>query len=345
MVLFRPPRLNGPSTLTLCSQLRPGLCRQHRPRPSAVVPARNFYDAVCAPGWALLTALHGTGLPWALTIPASAILVRLVIIYPLMYAPARKANLRATDARAHVQAFESITKSLSRKKMMQEGPEASKKYAMAQLRTNTSEIKKRWKFGFARQMQPLLSLPIFLAFAETIRRMIGTKRGVLGLLFASNDGQASSSPEGVESAAAEDVSSASSSASDSTDLSSWAEPTMATEGMLWFPDLTAADPTLILPVMVSGATFFSVWRGSRVLPGEEEGKNARILRRILLSGAFIMFPFILKVPAGMLLYWVTSTTCAGLTHVWNDYHYPKRTALKPFKNLMPYKPVTGRIAR
>ncbi|KAK8168299.1 60Kd inner membrane protein-domain-containing protein [Phyllosticta citrichinensis] len=346
MVLLRPPRLNGRSPLTLCSQLRPGLRRERRPHPSTAVTARNFgaYDAFCGPGWALLEALHGAGLSWALAIPTAAIFVRLAIVYPLMYAPARKATLRATDARAHVQAFESITKALSRKKMMQEGPEASKKYAQTQLQSYTSEIKERWKFGLARQTQPFLSLPIFLAFAETIRRMIGTDKGIMGLAIGpSEDVQASSAPEGVEAAVVEDTSSASSSVSDSADLSSWVEPSMATEGMLWFSDLTVADPTLVLPVLVSSATFFAVWRGSRVLPGEEEGKNARVLRRTLLSGSVIIFPFILKVPAGMLLYWVTSTTCAGLTHVWNDYYYKKKTSIKPVRKLMPFKAVTERI--
>lgn len=33
-------------------------------------------------------------------------------------------------------------------------------------------------------------------------------------------------------------------------------PSMQTGGMLWFPDLTAADPFYILPLAVTGTMFF-----------------------------------------------------------------------------------------
>ncbi|KAK8197475.1 60Kd inner membrane protein-domain-containing protein [Phyllosticta capitalensis] len=349
MVLLRPPpRLNGRSLLTLSSQLRPSLRHDRSPNLIVAIPARNqsftsaaIYDAACTSGWTLLQAAHGVGLSWGLAIPVAAIIVRLAIIYPLLYAPARRAQLRGADARAHVQAFESITKSLSRKKMMQEGPEASKKYAQTQLRSYNEAIKKRWKFGFLRQMQPFLALPIFLSFAETIRRMTGSHKGIMGLVLSAPEDAAAplaseaATSKAVETTVAENVSAALN-VPDGASWS-WIEPSMTTEGMLWFTDLTAADPTLTLPLIVSSATFFAVWRGSKVPDGEEEAKSARILRRSLLSASVIMFPLILKVPAGMLLYWATSTTCAGLTHIWNDYYYPRRTRIKPVKRLMPFK--------
>lgn len=42
-------------------------------------------------------------------------------------------------------------------------------------------------------------------------------------------------------------------------------PSLQTGGMLWFPDLTAADPFYILPLAVTGTMFF-ILEVSRVLP-------------------------------------------------------------------------------
>ena len=98
--------------------------------------------------------------------------------------------------------------------MMQEGPEASKKYAQTQLRSYNEAIKKRWKFGFLRQMQPFLALPIFLSFAETIRRMTGSHKGIMGLVLSAPEDAAAplaseaATSKAVETTVAENMSAA-----------------------------------------------------------------------------------------------------------------------------------------
>lgn len=51
-------------------------------------------------------------------------------------------------------------------------------------------------------------------------------------------------------------------------------PSLQTGGMLWFPDLTAADPFYILPLAVTGTMFF-ILEVSHLLPNLLERKKER----------------------------------------------------------------------
>lgn len=49
-------------------------------------------------------------------------------------------------------------------------------------------------------------------------------------------------------------------------------PSLQTGGLLWFPDLTAADPFYILPLAVTGTMFF-ILEVSHLLPNLLERKE------------------------------------------------------------------------
>ena len=99
------------------------------------------------------------------------------------------------------------------------------------------------------------------------------------------------------------------------------EPSLATEGMLWFDDLTIPDPSLILPFALSGIMFvmFSSRRGAdgfHSAPGStikhayQAFSWSERKRRILKVGALVAGPATLIFPSAMLLYWISSSLAA-----------------------------------
>ena len=88
-------------------------------------------------------------------------------------------------------------------------------------------------------------------------------------------------------------------------------------GALWFPDLTAADPLYVLPV-VHVSLFLVLMETSMRSGGGGDGSGGdgndgapRVLtyvKRGLQGGALLLFPYFSTLPAGVLLYWATSLT-------------------------------------
>jgi YidC/Oxa1 family membrane protein insertase len=77
-------------------------------------------------------------------------------------------------------------------------------------------------------------------------------------------------------------------------------PSFASGGLLWFIDLTRADPYFILPVL-SASILFTAGRISlrNVDPGQ---------RRMMQLMPIALTAFIARFPAGLFIYWVTSNT-------------------------------------
>lgn len=77
-------------------------------------------------------------------------------------------------------------------------------------------------------------------------------------------------------------------------------PSFAHGGMLWFTDLTRADPYLVLPVLSAGLMLAAM---------EISSKNASLQqRRIMRIMPLAFTAFIARFPAGLFVYWVTSNT-------------------------------------
>ena len=79
---------------------------------------------------------------------------------------------------------------------------------------------------------------------------------------------------------------------------------LASGGAAWFPDLTAADSTLVLPVLAAGLTYVNLEQG---LGGSQNkwliwGKDKIQLLMIGLQ------MFTAELPAGIFMYWVTSAS-------------------------------------
>jgi YidC/Oxa1 family membrane protein insertase len=75
-------------------------------------------------------------------------------------------------------------------------------------------------------------------------------------------------------------------------------PSFASGGILWFKDLTVADPYYILPVL-SAATMFAA---SQITSKNLDPQQRWLMR--ILPVAFTVF--LLRFPAGLFMYWITS---------------------------------------
>lgn len=77
-------------------------------------------------------------------------------------------------------------------------------------------------------------------------------------------------------------------------------PSFASGGLLWFIDLTRADPYFILPVLSASILFAAGGISSRnVDPGQ---------RKMMRLMPIVFTAFIARFPAGLFVYWVTSNT-------------------------------------
>lgn len=136
------------------------------------------------------------------------------------------------------------------------------------------------------------------------------------------------------------------------------DPSLAQGGLLWFTDLTAADPYYVLPIMSSVAIATNLWLNmpadrlrtlltldSQQGGGASDSRLARALGR--LSLAMPLLPLLMSyLPSAIILYWVTNFS---LTIV-NDVVVRRLVPDKPprveqfkgdddFKNrVMPYLP-------
>uniref|UniRef100_K3WL12 Membrane insertase YidC/Oxa/ALB C-terminal domain-containing protein n=1 Tax=Globisporangium ultimum (strain ATCC 200006 / CBS 805.95 / DAOM BR144) TaxID=431595 RepID=K3WL12_GLOUD len=79
-------------------------------------------------------------------------------------------------------------------------------------------------------------------------------------------------------------------------------PEYSTEGTLWFNDLSAADPTLALPVISSALMVASVELGGEALP-EDYKDQVKFGMRAL---AVVMIPITMNFSSGIFVYWVSS---------------------------------------
>jgi len=204
----------------------------------------------------------------------------------------------------------------------------------------TQELDKKWGCSLRAQLGwTFLQLPVFLTMAELVRQMCNTRNGLLGMVFngfglgkeQTSYGALESGMEpivpampgmdmvpqsaGMEIMGVETL---------GMSTTSWFfEPSLATEGMLWFPNLLIPDPTGTLPFVVSALMFTNVWTTNN--SPDAVGKMARstvIIRRVLLGVSLMIGPLCQEVPAAMLLYWASSTSSVLLWNSWLDRKYP-----------------------
>lgn len=277
-------------------------------------PRKAALDVFLALPHGMLESIHAAGIPWYATLPISAFVVRGLLVTTLgSYIRSLTSRYMALHPLRHAISLQ------IRDRLMKTGgftsPDHAKRAIANEINKEARKLDSRWGCTLRGQVGwTFAQLPLFLAMAEVVRRMCGTKDGLLKMATnAIGLGEESTSKVGIIGGEyAADVA-----------LNPWFEPSMATEGMLWFPDLLVADPTGVLPFVVSGIMFTNIYI-SKNASGNTATASAfsRRLRRGLLFVALLIGPLSQHVPAGLLLYWASSTSSVMLWNVWLDWKYP-----------------------
>jgi mitochondrial inner membrane protein COX18 len=282
----------------------------------ATAPQRDVQvvlEAVLTVPHAMLQGMHSCGLTWAYAIPATALIVRCICVFVPFSLPARKTQQRylalnpirqAHQMQARKQFINQI-RITGEYKTLGEGHAA---LALAEGK-DLAALHRRWSCGLGRRLLPVLQFPVWLVMAETIRRMLGIESGLLGLAVKA-----------FTTAPTDAIAIAESGAATPTLNGSFLEPSLATEGMLWFPNLMVPDPTLTLPFILSGVMLGNILIGST--PTKRVGRFQQRLRRLLIVVALAIGPLTLQLPAGLLLYWISSTSSAMLMNTILDIFWP-----------------------
>ncbi|KAJ0120834.1 hypothetical protein J7T55_015569 [Diaporthe amygdali] len=318
-----------------------------RIRLSAASQKRNFGVADAAGYFLkgselLITNVHEvTVTPWFISLPLVAVVVSALIRTPLtLYTNSvqrRKAKLLPLIQAQYAQ----IGLGLRRKavpNVMDRVTKAVKGRSKKMFRAfSINESRSSWG--------GLIGLPVFLSNLEIIREMCGGPRGLLGGLmygWQNQDGTATTASntaaEGAIPPSTTPAIGAETSVVDISDLASSTttpdvftplamEPTFASGGCLWFPDLLAPDPYHVLPFAVSGLLLMHILpeteaelrnlfgmrppAGTRnlvVAGGRSRGMLA--FRRAMIVMALAIGPVTMNLPSALHLYWASSVGCS-----------------------------------
>jgi len=297
------PLLRLPPSARLCLY-RHTLCRPFHASTPKKLDVASFANPLNWPH-EILVALHTTGLPWAAVIPVSAVIVRLAITLTLTY-PSHLATVRRTSLRPLLTGLQRAAKQ-------------SGKYAQwtdAEVQTSVKrELRNAttfWRAQTWRTTLPLVQLPVFVGFVETMRAMGGSGVGFFGaikerLLRAW-------APENALGA---------------VDLEyhrdDWFEPTFREQGLAWFQDLTVPDPTGVLP-MVAPALLLSNLVVSMGLYNDAKPVLDSLAGRAVLTLGILITVALWRaaplMPSGLLYFWACSSACALVSKLWLDMRHP-----------------------
>jgi inner membrane protein COX18 len=187
-------------------------------------------------------------------------------------------------------------------------PEEAEAVSARALKKSTKDLYKRWNVYPWGPFVHFLQLPVWLSVMESLRRMVGMNGGLLSILqsWVESTGGGSSVP---------------------------LEQSMSAEGAFWFPDLLAADPIYVLPVLLSATVFTNITWGWKVYDiGQISNRKLKIqafaklvLKRSLQVLAISLAPCMIEAqaPAGLLIYWISSSFFATIqTRLLNNMMEP-----------------------
>lgn len=294
---------------------------------------RRFHPTRPAPFLEVASGfVHGvhslTGLPWAYSLPLTAVIVRLFVAMPLQIYTKKQAR-KERDLVPLLQSWKVFYKNQIKKNSLSSDsapiseimPILSK-----QVTDKRRELYKNWKVARFYKFANLLQLPVWLSVMESIRNMCGDDRGLLRFVGSVirnwfHPGEAFKA------------------------IPLEAEPSLATEGAFWFPDLLAGDPTGALPALLTASIILNIRTGWKTMSLRETADLPR--PEMILK----LFPIFLKglmntlavyigcsawaggLPSALIVYWVTSTNVATLQTVFLDKYMFSKPPLKPWRQI------------
>ncbi|KAK4162182.1 hypothetical protein QBC43DRAFT_79409 [Cladorrhinum sp. PSN259] len=320
------------------SSLRPPSLLTHHTRPQLLLgsrhligthPKRSFslaapVEAAISQTEHLLSYMHAaTGTPWYITIPLFALVFGIVRLPTTIYLAKRAAKARKLLPLSRANAV------ASNKAIMHRLPHAGFIGHSKAVKSFGEEQKQRLKrFNKEWALQPwkvflaqAFPLPIWLLGIDAIRRHCGGPAGFLSLLSTSARKSAEANSAGAGTAV--DTAVANSQIQDAV-VSQGFDPSLMTEGCLWFTDLTVCDPYGVLPFALSALMLFNMkpWRSDRmhVLLGTK-AKDASVelpkrwvvvATRSQLLLCLAIGPVTMSLPAAMHLYWLSTLASSSL---------------------------------
>lgn len=134
----------------------------------------------------------------------------------------------------------------------------------------------------------------------------------------------------------------------------WFDSSLLTEGFSWCPDLTASDPTMILPIVFSSSFFASIYFAPRIQgaasatgtdPAPERAKPTNG-QRIMMTIAMLSIIPALQMPAGLLLYFLSNMVTNNVMSRWLAYTkpiHPAPTACKRPVRMQRFKDIAEEV--
>jgi inner membrane protein COX18 len=323
-------------------------------------------DAILYLPHEMMSLIH-IQVPWYAAIPLSAFLLRAALVTSFG-TWARSLMARYVGLQPLRQALARTKRDEVLKEMHKHGGARSPKEAqtrtMAGVKKMVNELDSRWRVTLKGQVGwTLIQIPIFFGMAEVIRKMCGARDGLLALAASSirgikdwvtggsqaatDAGASSGALEASDALAAPDALSIAGALNNTTAASNvdglatlasspFFEPSLATEGMLWFPNLIAPDP--FLPFIVSGLMFSNIYLSKNAPTSDKNWPN--LIRRVLLGVSLLIGPLCQNLPAGLMLYWAGSTTSVMVWNKWLDWKYPAPLDFTACKRPLQMPPTT-----
>jgi len=327
--------------------LRPCLTRTSRTsgirqpcfvRPFHASRPTHFVDTGVIAAHEVLQGVHSiTGLPWVLSIPLTSLLVRLCTAVPLAAYSKYNANKQQEvlpliqawreTLRAQVKRFEAQRK-------IRLGPVAAEREVRRALKEEQRAIYKRMGISRWGHLIAILQLPVWLCFMDALRRMSGMESIIESFKKWARARFWGTSPELGE------ASTTAQTAENPVPLVP-IEPTFATEGALWFPDLTVLDPHLVLPFVMSAAMLLSVNVGKKPIDlatmarlsgaARVQVRFGNALRLFLNAFALCLGPLSIAAgfPSSIMVYWIAGSLLATIQTPLIKRMFPSKPQILP----------------
>ncbi|TQB76875.1 hypothetical protein MPDQ_006652 [Monascus purpureus] len=274
--------------------------------------------------------IHGvhsvTGLPWVCSIPLTAFIVRMVVAFPLQIYSRIHAQ-RERDLSPLVQSwhkyFVDRIRDQNQRSQTPLSPREASSMVKKELFTVQRLLRKEFRVSPFSRPANFMQLPVWISLMESLRAMCGSSQGLVPWLLSFFSLTRSASdyvPPAIE-------------------------PTLASEGGLWFPDLLAGDPTGLLPILMTGTILLNIRTGWHVAPISELAnlpRNAmiregffRVIRLFVqvLAVHIGLSAYFQEMPCALMVYWISSTNVATLQTFLLEKHIFSNRQRKPWNRM------------
>lgn len=263
-------------------------------------PASNLINAALDASAGLIHGVHNvTYLPWVVSIPLTAVIVRTAVGLPLQVFTRINAR-RERDIAPLLHSTRVMLEKVRKRRNV--NPREWTKLVQQE----NKGIRERWGVNSWYKLVNFAQVPVWLSLMESLRGMSGNTNGLVPRLLSLIEPAKDSAEEASQS------------------LHLMVEPSLANEGALWFPDLLVGDPTGALPVLLSASILLNVnmgWKSASRLEISEMPK-LQMYQTTFFSGLRVFIQVLAvhvgfagwfyEMPTALMIYWITSTNIATL---------------------------------